>query len=103
MEAEEISELVERLGKPEDSVRKMAAFRLQSAIGDPSFADVFIAQGGLPKLQQLCLRASLNTLAYSLASLSKLLELDLGWDQVTPDLIERVCSSVPTPAGTGYD
>lgn len=90
MEASEISELVERLGKEEDSVRKMAAFKLQSAIGDPSFADVFIAEGGLPKLQHLCLRAMGNTLAYSLTSLSKLLELDQGWEQITPDLIERV-------------
>lgn len=93
MEATNISELVERLGKEEDSTRKMAAFKLQSAIGDPSFADVFIQEGGLPKLRYLCLHASGNTLAYGMASLSKLLELDRGWEEVSEELIERVSTS----------
>ena len=51
MEPVNIPELVERLGSSEDGVRKMAVFRLQSAIGDPSFADVFIQEGGLKRLQ----------------------------------------------------
>lgn len=87
-----ISDLVARLGSDEDSVRKMAVFKLQSAIGDPSFADVFIQEGGLPKLRFLCLHATGNTLAYSLTSLSRLLELDMGWDHITQEVIERVRS-----------
>jgi engulfment/cell motility protein 1 len=67
---------------------------LQTNIGDPSFADTFIAQGGLAKLRHLALYASGNTLAYSLTSFSRLLELDKGWDYVTLDLISRV--SVPS-------
>lgn len=51
MEPVNIPELVERLGSSEDGVRKMAVFRLQSAIGDPSFADVFTQEGGLKRLQ----------------------------------------------------
>lgn len=90
MEGTNISELVERLGTEEDSTRKMAAFKLQGAIGDPSFAEVFIQEGGLPKLQYLCLHATGNTLAYSLTSLSKLLDLDKGWEEVDEGLIERV-------------
>jgi hypothetical protein len=90
MENINIPELVERLGRPEDSVRKMAAFKLQSAIGDPSFADVFIYSGGLPKLQALTMHSTGNTLAYSLTSFSRLLELDKGWEYVTQELIERV-------------
>jgi len=90
MESLSVPELVERLGRDEESVRKMAVFKLQSAIGDPSFADVFIQEGGLPKLRFLALHATGNTLAYCLTSLSRLLELDKGWDHVTDDLIKRV-------------
>lgn len=97
MEHAEIPDLVARLGREDDSGRKMAAFKLQSAIGDPSFADLFVAEGGLPKLRELCLHANANTLAYGLTSLSKLLELDVGWDIVSGDLIERVCLR---PSGT---
>jgi len=68
----------------------MAVFKLQSNIGDPSFAEIFIAQGGLAKLRKLALTASGNTLAYSLTSFSRLLELDKGWDFVNSELISRV-------------
>jgi engulfment/cell motility protein 1 len=85
-----ISDLVARLNSDEDSVRKMAVFKLQSIIGDPSFADVFITEGGLPKLTALTLKSNGNTLAYALTSFSRLLELDKGWDNVSSELIERV-------------
>ena len=90
MDSINVSELVERMGSNEDAVRKMAVFKLQSNIGDPSFADVFILEGGLSKLRHLVLHASGNTLAYSLTSFSRLLEVDKGWDFVNPDLVERV-------------
>lgn len=90
MDSVNVSELVARLGAEEESVRKMSVFKLQSAIGDPSFADVFIYEGGLPKLRFLALHSTGNTLAYCLTSLARLLELDKGWDHVTDDLIERV-------------
>lgn len=89
-----MSQLVQRLSSDEESVRKMAVFKLQSAIGDPSFADVFISEGGLPKLRFLALHSTGNTLAYCLTSLSRLLELDKGWDHVTDDLIKRVVELV---------
>ena len=85
-----IPELVERLGSDEDAVRKMAAFKLQNSIGDPSFADVFMLDGGLTKLRYLTLHATGNTLAYSLTAFSRLLEVDKGWDCVDQDLVKRV-------------
>ena len=91
MENISVSELVERLGGDEDGVRKMAAFKLQSNIGDPSFAEMFILDGGLAKLKYLIMTASGNTLAYSLASFSRLLEVDKGWECVEKDMIQRVC------------
>lgn len=92
MENVNVSELVERLGSDEDAVRKMAVFKLQSNIGDPSFAEVFIAEGGLTRLRFLTLNATGNTLAYSLTSFARLLEVDKGWEFVDRDLVERVCS-----------
>lgn len=86
-----ITELIERLSNDEDAVKKMAVFKLQTNIGDPSFAEAFIAQGGLTKLRRLALTANGNTLAYSLTSLSRLLELDKGWEAVSTELITRVC------------
>ena len=90
MDSINIPELVERLGSDEDAVRKMAVFKLQSNIGDPSFADVFISDGGLTRLRNLALHATGNTLAYSLTSFSRLLEVDKGWDYVSQELVERV-------------
>ena len=97
MEGINISELVERLGSDEDSSRKMAAFKLQSNIGDPSFADVFISDGGLTRLHRLALTATGNTLAYSLASFSKLLEIDKGWNVVNQELVQRVRTILASP------
>jgi engulfment/cell motility protein 1 len=85
-----IQDIVERLGSEEDAVRKMAVFKLQGSIGDPSFADIFIAEGGLTKLRELTLNATGNTLAYSLTSFARLLEVDKGWDLVDQELVERV-------------
>ncbi|KAI9722725.1 MAG: hypothetical protein M1812_001656 [Candelaria pacifica] len=96
MEHVNVSELVHRLGSDQDAVRKMAAFRLQSNIGDPSFADVFTNEGGLTKLCFLVLNATGNTLAYSLTSFSKLLEVDKGWEYINQELVERVVELVVT-------
>ncbi|KAE8385244.1 ELMO/CED-12 family-domain-containing protein [Aspergillus alliaceus] len=91
-----ISGLVERLGSDEDAVRKMAVFKLQSSIGDPSFADIFIAEGGLTRLRSLTLHASGNTLAYSLTSLARLLEVDKGWEFVDQEVVERIVELIVT-------
>ncbi|CAD6570489.1 MAG: hypothetical protein ASARMPRED_003756 [Alectoria sarmentosa] len=96
MDSINVSELVERLGSDEDAVRKMAVFKLQGCVLDPSFADVFILEDGLTKLRHLTLHATGNTLAYSLTSFSRLLEVDKGWEYVTQDLVERVVELVVT-------
>ncbi|KAA8644879.1 ELMO/CED-12 family protein [Aspergillus tanneri] len=91
-----ILEIVERLSSDEDAVRKMAVFKLQGVIGDPSFADTFIMEGGLTRLRYLTLHASGNTLAYSLTSLSRLLEVDKGWEFIDQDVIERIVELIVT-------
>lgn len=100
MENINIPDLVVRLGSDEDAVRKMAAFKLQGCIGDPSFADIFIADGGLAKLRHLTLHATGNTLAYSLTSFARLLEVDKGWEFVDQELVGRVSARIPR-AGVG--
>ncbi|KAF2675330.1 hypothetical protein BT63DRAFT_366695 [Microthyrium microscopicum] len=96
MDTMTVPDLVAHLGSEEDSYRKMAVFKLQAALGDPAFADVFISQGGLPKLTDLTLRANGNTLAYALTSFCKLLDLDMGWDYVSEELVERAVQLVVT-------
>ena len=91
-----VTELIDRLGSDEDAVRKMAVFKLQSNVGDPSFAEIFISDGGLSKLKYLIMKTSGNTLAYSLASFSRLLEVDKGWECVDQDMIQRVCWLLPS-------
>lgn len=100
MDVADIPALLSRLTSDEDAVRKMAVFKLQSSINDPSFADVFISTGGLLILRRLIMSTSGNTLAYSLQSLTRLLEVDMGWDIFegpgAADLIEHIVELVVT-------
>ncbi|KAI1820335.1 ELMO/CED-12 family-domain-containing protein [Xylaria intraflava] len=100
MDQSEIPALMSRLSSDEDASRKMAVFKLQSSINDPSFADVFISSGGLIVLRRLIINSGGNTLAYSLQSLSRLLEVDMGWDifdsPTSGDLVDRVVELVVT-------
>ncbi|OTB06623.1 hypothetical protein M426DRAFT_318679 [Hypoxylon sp. CI-4A] len=100
MDQADIPALLSRLASDEDAARKMAVFKLQSSINDPSFADVFISSGGLLILRRLIMSTGGNTLAYSLQSLSRLLEVDMGWDifegPTASDLVERIVELIVT-------
>ncbi|ELR10139.1 hypothetical protein VC83_04320 [Pseudogymnoascus destructans] len=100
MDQAEIPSLLRNLSSEEDALRKMAVFKLQSSINDPSFADVFISTGGLSILRRLIMSTGGNTLAYSLQSLSRLLEVDMGWEIFESagagELVERVVELIVT-------
>ncbi|OBT56887.1 hypothetical protein VE04_02352 [Pseudogymnoascus sp. 24MN13] len=100
MDQAEIPSLLRSLSSEEDALRKMAVFKLQSSINDPSFADVFISTGGLSILRRLIMSTGGNTLAYSLQSLSRLLEVDMGWEIFESagagELVERVVELIVT-------
>ncbi|KAJ3468928.1 hypothetical protein FSOLCH5_002783 [Fusarium solani] len=100
MDQADIPALLARLASDEDASRKMAVFKLQNSINDPAFADVFISSGGLVVLRRLIMTAGGNTLAYSLQSLTRLLEVDMGWDifegPTASDLVERVVELIVT-------
>lgn len=100
MDQADVPALLSRLASDEDAARKMAVFKLQSSINDPAFADVFISSGGLIILRRLIMNTGGNTLAYSLQSLTRLLEVDMGWDifegYMASDLIERLVELIVT-------
>jgi len=100
MDQADIPALLSRLASEEDAARKMAVFKLKSSINDPAFADVFISSGGLIILRRLIMSTGGNTLAYSLESLGRLLEVDMGWDifegPTAGDLVERVVELIVT-------
>lgn len=100
MDQADIPSLLSRLSSDEDALRKMAVFKLQTSINDPSFADVFISSGGLTILRRLIMTTTGNTLAYSLQCLSRLLEVDMGWEifesSGSGELVERVVELIVT-------
>ncbi|PHH64034.1 hypothetical protein CDD82_1808 [Ophiocordyceps australis] len=100
MDQADVPVLLSRLSSDDDAGRKMAVFKLQTCINDPAFADVFMSSGGLVVLRRLILDSGGNTLAYSLQSLARLLELDMGWDifrgATSTDLVERVVELIVT-------
>ncbi|RGP81560.1 hypothetical protein FLONG3_292 [Fusarium longipes] len=100
MDQADIPALLARMASDEDASRKMAVFKLQNSINDPAFADVFISSGGLVVLRRLVMTSAGNTLAYSLQSLTRLLEVDMGWDifegPTSGDLVERVVELIVT-------
>ncbi|RKF57740.1 Engulfment and cell motility protein 1 [Golovinomyces cichoracearum] len=100
MDQADIPDLLTSLQSNEDAIRKLAAFKLQTSINDPSLADVFISSGGLQVLCKLIMDTNGNTLAYSLAALSRLLEVEMGWEIFELDgagaLIERIVGLIVT-------
>ncbi|KAH8820386.1 ELMO/CED-12 family protein-like protein [Xylogone sp. PMI_703] len=100
MDQADIPALIARLSSDEDAMRKMAVFKLQSSINDPAFADAFISTGGLAVLRRLIMITGGNTLAYALQSLSRLLEVDMGWEvfenSTSGELVERIVELIVT-------
>lgn len=85
-----MEDILSGLASQDDAARKMAAFKLQSLISDPSYVEAFAAQGGLLRLRNVILDSSGNTLAYSLASFARILETDHGWNAVNERLVQKV-------------
>jgi len=86
----DVDTLVAGLVSSSESARKYAVFKLQGLLADPSFADAFIQGDGLPALHSCVLESSGNAQAYALGSLLVLLELDVGWEVVDGEVVEKV-------------
>lgn len=83
-----------------ESTRKLAAYHLQSLVSDASFADAFAQADGIPVLRTAVMEEQGNALAYALGSFTGLLEMDVGWEAVSPDVIERVRTTLRTRSQT---
>lgn len=90
----DVETLVAGLNANSESARKYAVFKLQGLLADPSFADAFIQGDGLPALRECVLAASGNAQAYALGGLVVLLELDMGWEVVDGEVVEKVSENL---------
>jgi len=86
----DVRSIIVGIASDSESARKLSAYHLQSLVGDAAFARAFVQAQGVPALKQVVLEDSGNALAYALGSLTRLLEMDLGWDHLSSDVIERV-------------
>lgn len=86
----DVRSIIAGIASDSESSRKLSAYHLQSLVVDPSFARAFVQAQGVPALKQVVLEENGNALAYALGSLTRLLEMDLGWDHLSSDVIERV-------------
>jgi len=73
-----------------ESSRKLAVYHLQTLVADSSFADAFAQADGLPVLTKIVLEENGNALAYALGSLTRLLEMQVGWESINQAIIDRV-------------
>ncbi|KAK4637974.1 Engulfment and cell motility protein 2 [Fulvia fulva] len=88
-EPPDVATLVAGLVAESESAKKYAVYKLKGQLGDPSFADAFIQCNGLPPLRQAVLDTSGNTQAYALGSLNVLLELDMGWECIDEEVLDK--------------
>ncbi|KAK5722640.1 hypothetical protein LTR15_005872 [Elasticomyces elasticus] len=92
----DVATLIAGLVAENEGARKYAVFKLQSVLGDPSFAEAFIEADGLFALRQAVLETTGNMQAYAFGSLDTLLELDMGWEIVDAAVIEKAVSLAVT-------
>ena len=97
----DVETLIAGLVANSESARKYAVFKLQGLLADPSFADAFILGDGLPALRECVLVTNGNAQAYALGSLMVLLELDMGWEVVDEEVVEKVSFCVLRGEGRG--
>lgn len=86
----DVRSIIAGITSDSESSRKLSAYHLQSLVSDASFARTFVQAQGVPALKQVILEENGNALAYALGSLTRLLEMELGWDRLSSDVIERV-------------
>lgn len=86
----DVRSIIAGITSDSESSRKLSAYHLQSLVSDASFARTFVQAQGVPALKQIVLEENGNALAYALGSLTRLLEMELGWDRLSSDVIERV-------------
>lgn len=88
--APDVHNILSGMTNDSDALRKLAVFHLQSLMLDPTFTDSFVAQDGISILRRMVMEEHGNTLAYAIGSLNRVLDQDMGWDDLGQDVIGKV-------------
>ncbi|KAJ6607513.1 hypothetical protein B0H10DRAFT_2071628 [Mycena sp. CBHHK59/15] len=94
----EARETAEKLRLQNDATTlKLTLFTLQKYIREEQFAQEFINYSGLSDLIDVIFNAHGNTLAYALAAMQNLMELDYGWSTLDDAFIFQVVQILSSP------
>lgn len=88
----EAEEIIKSLVSTDEKTLKKTIFSLQKYLEEVEFADEFFARGGVQSLANIISNASGNTLAYALTSMQNLMEHDHGWENLSPQFIDKLVS-----------
>jgi len=75
-----------------ETTQKKAIFDLKNQLQDSAFAQAFIAKDGISAITAMVLSASGNMLAYALSALDTCMNYGFGWDNLSPQVIEKLVS-----------
>ncbi|KDR80657.1 hypothetical protein GALMADRAFT_222250 [Galerina marginata CBS 339.88] len=95
--AREARETAEKLRNRNDKNIKLTLFSLQKFIREEAFAHEFLDHNGLNELVDVIYTATGNTLAYALAAMQNLMELEYGWATLSDDFILKVVQILSSP------
>ncbi|KIY53372.1 hypothetical protein FISHEDRAFT_33437 [Fistulina hepatica ATCC 64428] len=97
----EAGEIADKIAWREENLRddklKLTLFSLQKYIKEEEFASSFIEHAGLGSLVDVIATSHGNTLAYALAAMQNLMELEYGWETLSGDFILRIVQILSSP------
>lgn len=93
----EARETAAKLSNRNDKNIKLTLFSLQKFIREDQFAREFLNRDGLNKLVDVIFKSTGNTLAYALAAMQNLMELEYGWDKLDDSFILRIVQILSSP------
>ncbi|KAG6866583.1 hypothetical protein C0991_002071 [Blastosporella zonata] len=93
----EARETADKLSQKNERNLKLTLFSLQKFIREDQFAQEFINRNGLEELVSVIYDSNGNTLAYALAAMQNLMELDYGWATLDDEFIFLVVQILSAP------
>jgi engulfment/cell motility protein 1 len=93
----EAAGLVEKLSLRDERTLRFSLFSLQKYIKEEQFASEFLNRDGLRELIDIINTMSGNTLAYALAGMQNLMELETGWGNLDKAFIYKVVQILANP------
>jgi engulfment/cell motility protein 1 len=93
----EAKDTAAKLDMRDDKTLRLTLFSLQRYIREEQFANQFLECGGLAQLVDIISTTHGNTLAYALAALQNLMDLDYGWSTLDDAFIYKVVQILSSP------